>query len=134
MWKRRSLEASLGVMICVGILISPISWRHYLVLAFIPVAQVVHWLVCHQWPARETNGALIVAGLLIVDWGRLVTYLAGTGPVVEGDIAVPFGLALVTLMPAVAVGALACLVASLSRDEGYCDEGFFANRTERSSS
>ncbi|MGC8787563.1 MAG: glycosyltransferase family 87 protein [Anaerolineae bacterium] len=134
LWKRCSLEASLGIMICVSILISPISWRHYLVLVFIPAAQVVHWLVRHQWPARETNWALIVAGLLFVDWGMLVTVISGRIPIVEGEIKIPLGLALVTLMPAVAVGALACLVASLSRDKGYCDEGFFANRSETSSS
>src|SRR3990172_1765021 len=35
----RGLSASLGLMICASILISPVSWGHYLVLAAIPVAQ-----------------------------------------------------------------------------------------------
>jgi len=111
--RQRALDVSLGVMLCISILVSPISWNHYLVLAVIPAAQVIHWLIRHRFPPKETNLALIVAGLLIVDWGKLTTYLAGPGPVVEGGVAVPFGLSLLTLMPAVAVGALACLLASL---------------------
>jgi hypothetical protein len=113
LWKRRSLEVSFGVMIGVGVLISPISWRHYLVLTLIPAAQVVHWLIRHHFPPKETNLALIVAGLLFVDWGMLFTWVSGNIPVVEGRIVVPFSLSLLTLMPAVAVGALACLLASL---------------------
>jgi hypothetical protein len=113
LWKRRSLEVSFGIMIGVGVLISPISWRHYLVLTLIPAAQVVHWLIRHHFPPKETNLALIVAGLLFVDWGMLFTWVSGNIPVVEGRIVVPFSLSLLTLMPAVAVGALACLLASL---------------------
>ncbi|MBC7232237.1 MAG: DUF2029 domain-containing protein [Chloroflexi bacterium] len=111
--KQRALETSLGVMLCISILVSPISWNHYMVLAVIPAAQVIHWLIRHHFPSKETNLALIVAALLIVDWGQLTIYLAGPGPVVEGGVAVPFGLSLLSLMPAVAVGALACLLASL---------------------
>ncbi|MGQ9493019.1 MAG: glycosyltransferase family 87 protein [Anaerolineae bacterium] len=110
LWKQRSLVVSFGIMMCVSILVSPISWSHYIVLAVIPAAQVAHWLIQHHLPSMETNWALFVAGLLIVDWRRLAIYLAGPRPAVEGGIMVPFGLALLTLMPAVAVAALAGLL------------------------
>jgi len=124
--KQRNLDVSLGVMISASILTVPISWSHYLVLAVIPAAQVIRWLAGHHLPSRETNLALLVTMLLIIDWGRLATFLAGPGPVVEGGIAVSFALALLTWMPAVAVGALAWLLVWL----GPVDNGVDARRDQ----
>ena len=107
--KQRSPDVSLGVMICVSILISPLSWPHYLVLAIIPAAHVVRWLLWHRLPSRETNLALLVAVLLAAHWlglASLVIRAAGS----YGGVAVVFAVAQLPLMPAVAVGALGWLV------------------------
>jgi alpha-1,2-mannosyltransferase len=115
--KQRSLGVSLGVMMGAGILLGPISWPHYLVLATMPAAHVIRWLVCHRFPARETNLALIVTILLIIDWVRVARFFAVRVPLMDGAIRLPFALAQLPLMTAVAVGALAWLVASLGPAE-----------------
>jgi uncharacterized membrane protein YhdT len=111
--RQRSLDVSLGVMIAVSILMGPISWPHYVVLAAIPAALVIRWLVHHCLPSRETNWALIVTMLLVVDWQMVARILAGVLPGVVGGNAVKSALALLPLMTAVAVGALTWLVAWL---------------------
>ncbi len=115
--KQRSLEVSLGVMVLVSILIVPIAWNNYLVLAVLPGAQVVRWLARHRFPPRETNLAILVAMLHMPDGVRVTALLAWSAPVVRGNAQLPFALALLTFMPAVAVGALAWLVAFLGRTD-----------------
>lgn len=58
-----------GVMICVSIVINPISWPHYLVLTLVPAASVFRWLWMSKGPVRETNWALVVALLLLPSYG-----------------------------------------------------------------
>jgi hypothetical protein len=111
--KERDLGVSLGVMVVPSILLGPISWPHYLVLAAIPAAHAIRWLARHRLPSRETNWALMVAILLIVDWVRVARFFAIRVPLVNGAIRLPFALAQLPLMTAVAVAALAWLVASL---------------------
>jgi hypothetical protein len=111
--RQRSLGVSLGVMMAVSILLGPISWPHYLVLAAIPAAQAIRWLVRHRLPSRETNWALIVAMLLVIDWVMVARPLALRAPIVDGALRVPFAVAQLPLMTAVSVAALAWLVAWL---------------------
>lgn len=113
---QRSLGVSFAVMVSVSILISPLSWPHYLVLAAIPGAQVVRWLLCHRLPRRETNRALVVASLLLANWVGL-TSLALAISLPDGAVWLAFALAQIPLMTAVSVGALAWLVASLGPAE-----------------
>jgi hypothetical protein len=120
--KQRSLDASFGVMIVVSILTSPICWPAYLVLAAIPAAQVVRWLAWHRLPSRETNLALVVTILLVIDWVRLARILAGVVLVLVGGNAVISALALLPFMTAGSVGALAWLVAWLGPAEGSTAE------------
>jgi hypothetical protein len=115
--KQPNLDVSLGVMVLVSILTVPIAWNDYMVFAVLPVAQVVRWLVRHRYPPRETNLAILVAMLLTPDWVVVTSHLASSAPVVGGNAQLPFGLALLTFMPAVAVAALAWLVAFLARTD-----------------
>jgi hypothetical protein len=110
-WKSES--RSLGLMICVAILISPISWSHYLVLAAVPAVEVGSWLIRHRAPPRETNLALLAAALMVPKddlWARLALALAGQRAAPDGSAVVPFAPALLTLGPAVAVAAVAVLL------------------------
>ena len=114
--KRRSLAQSFGVMVCASILITPIAWGHYLVLLAIPAAQVIHWLMDRRLPSAETNTALLVAGLMLLPesfWTKLAYLAAGQSPVGGEPSALPFAPALLTFTPALAVGALGWLVATL---------------------
>ncbi|HVC32279.1 MAG TPA: glycosyltransferase family 87 protein [Chloroflexota bacterium] len=110
---RLSLDASLGLMICVSVLVSPISFGYDLALCAIPIVQVIDWLAAHGYPARQTNAALLVATLLIVpdsSWGQLAFVLGSLGNHAGQSGAIAFAPALLSLGPAVAVGALALLV------------------------
>ncbi len=113
--RQRSLARSLGLLICVSILVSPISWSHYLVLAAIPAVQVGGWLIRHEMPSRETNTALAVAMLLLVgnEWTDWAIAVAGETAAPDGMALIPFAPALLTLMPSVAVAALAILLVAL---------------------
>jgi hypothetical protein len=111
--KQRDLGVSLGVLVGASVLLGPISWPHYLVLASIPAAHVIRWLVRHRFPSRETNWALVVTIMLIIDWVRVARFFAIRVPLVNGAIRLPFALAELPLLTAVAVGALAWLVALL---------------------
>ncbi|MHB1158743.1 MAG: glycosyltransferase family 87 protein [Chloroflexota bacterium] len=116
-----------GLMICIGILVSPIAWSFYLILALIPIAQVVEWLVRHHFPVQETNAALVVAMLLLLPpeaWATLLTPSLGPLlPATMGDPA-PFVQMIAHLGPAVALVALAALVAALGmRDHRWTQSG-----------
>ncbi|MBI4491279.1 MAG: DUF2029 domain-containing protein [Chloroflexi bacterium] len=112
--RRRGLDASLAIMACLSIVINPIAWEHYFVLAIIPAAQVVRWLLKHRLPRRETNLALLVAALLVVspgDWARLGHLVASQTLQPGGPLVLRFALALLPVMPVLAIGALGWLVA-----------------------
>lgn len=113
--RQKDVARSLGLMICVSILVSPISWNHYLALAAIPAVQVGSWLIRHNLPPRETNAALLVAVLLLMgsEWTKVAIAIAGQPVAFEGTVPIPFAPALLTLMPAVAVVALAFLLVAL---------------------
>lgn len=113
--KQRNLDASLGIMVCVSIVAMPISWPHYLVLAAIPGAQVMHWLLCHRLPHRETNVAIIVLLLLEINWNMVGTALAKVSCTASGSNTLPFALAQIPTITTIAVGALVWLLVWLGR-------------------
>jgi len=121
----RSLDAALGVMLCVSLLISPVSWSHYIELLCVPIAWVIHWLVRDRFPVAETNASLATAGLLFFSldtlWATLAYASAGRPPVAAvGQYVPPFAPTLLTLGPGLAVAALACLLVRI----GTCSRAF----------
>ncbi len=115
--KGRCLDGSLGMMICASLLVSPVAWWHYLVLIFIPAAQVAEWLACRRPRVSESILVLLVAVLLLPSrlvWEKLAFLIAGQTPVAHGGSMLPTGAALLTLAPALGVAALGCLVAMLA--------------------
>ncbi len=114
--RRISLEGGFALFAVVGVLVSPLAWDHYLVLLVIPLAYVVRRLASTRFPSRETNAALLVGSLLSLapeNWLALATLLGGR-PSGSG-VTLPFGLALLSLMPTVAMLALGALVVWLDR-------------------
>ncbi|HVC35515.1 MAG TPA: glycosyltransferase family 87 protein [Chloroflexota bacterium] len=107
---------TLGVMTCVSILVTPISWGHYLVLAAIPATLVIQWLVAHRFPVAATNAALAVALLLVCPdfvWAHLVFF--GSGAAAASPVSFARGLFL--LEPTVAIAGLGWLAWTLGRRE-----------------
>jgi hypothetical protein len=114
-WNRHDAEESLGLFLCVSILVSPVSWEYYRVLALIPSAQVILWLRRNGWPQREIAMALAVGGVLLISaprWLWLALWLAGKRfpTSIANAVELPFGLSLLTLMPLVSVALLGWLV------------------------
>ncbi len=110
-------EHGLGLLTAVSIVLSPIAWDHYLVLTLLPGAQAARRLMELGFPRRATNLALALGTLLLVPmvgWVPIAELLAGPGPrPPNGEL--PFAAAAVTLMPTVAVLALAWSFARLFR-------------------
>ena len=101
---------ALGVLTCVSILVNPISWGYYLVLAVLPGAQVLAWLRERGYPRVP----LALAGMVGVglylgggDW-RALASLVGFEPLAN----------LVTLGPGLSVGALGVLLGWMARQPG----------------
>ena len=113
-WRQPIFDIAYSVVICASVLASPISWEHYFALLVIPISQVFSWLADRRLPAKETSAAIGVA-LLLAFPQRAWTWIAlvatgGEELAATSHVPVPAGLALITLMPAVAVAALACLL------------------------
>jgi hypothetical protein len=136
-WARnqRGLGPSLGVMVCVVVLVSPIAWPHYFVLAVIPATQVINWLVRHRLPKRETIAALVLGSLLLLPsehWQLLAHLAAGQLPVQGQTSVLPVTPALLTLGPACALAGLAWLLAVLAaREQGWGEPASAVRRLTR---
>lgn len=61
--KARELDTSFGILVIVGILISPVAWSHYLVLALIPIAILIRRIMMIT---AEKEQIAVLAGLLFI--------------------------------------------------------------------
>ena len=85
-------------------------------LAAIPVAQVVAWLVVHRFPTRETSFALAIAVSILPgfeSWSALATLLSGQTFSPGQPIPLTFWPSLLLTLPTVGVVALAWLLMAL---------------------
>ena len=116
-WRcRLSLESSLGLMICLSILASPIVWNHYMVLLLLPASYVVHTLVKQGLPRSRTNIALALAVPLAIHddmWMGAALHLGGSSGASGTPPAIAFGPSLLTFMPTLSIIGLACFIALL---------------------
>jgi hypothetical protein len=106
-------DTSFAILLCVSILVSPVAWRHYLVLLAIPIVVVGRDLDALDWPERPTYAAIFLGVLLFIPRRRLhdmILWLAGQGPATETPPRVAFGAGLFSLLPALAICGLAWLV------------------------
>ncbi len=111
-----SFDAPFALMVCVSILISPVAWNSYLVLAVIPAALVAKRLLEQQFPPGATNAAIITGMLLIVPPVTLNRIMIGMGdPALVGACrpVVPFPVTTISLVPLAAVLGLMWLVWTL---------------------
>jgi hypothetical protein len=125
---------AVGVMTCLSVVVSPLAWPHYLVLAILPAALALGWLAEHGFPMRETRLALLATTPLLVGyawWEEWAFRLAGQPTPAEGGAPLlPFAPALLTLIPTLGVVALGCLTAWLGRRESAPAEPASAGRAD----
>ena len=114
--RARSFDTSFGILVCISILVSPVAWRHYLVLSLIPLAIIGKRLITLDWPKRETNVSLFLGLLLFIPRSlldRIMFALSGN----DSAMRVPFTIALLSYVPAVALLGLIVLLWQLDRTE-----------------
>ena len=108
--RHRRLDVALAMMLCISLLISPISWDHYLVLAAFPAAILGGRIWRREESRASLNVAMLVALVLLLPvrtWMDLAVQVSGTP---EDGLAVSFWAGLLTYVPSVGVAALAWLV------------------------
>ncbi|MHC1697406.1 MAG: glycosyltransferase family 87 protein [Geobacteraceae bacterium] len=108
-----TFDASFGIMTCVSLLVAPITWSHYLVLASIPMAIVLRRLFALDLPKKETNLAILLGLLLCIPQTLLTNVMlqfADQGLADAGNPTVPFAVTIVSLIPAAAIFGLMCLL------------------------
>lgn len=116
--RARSFDVSFGILICVSILVSPVAWRHYLVLASIPVVVAGRRLRVLDWPRWETNVGLTLGLLLFItrsQLDRIIRVLSGHEPIVGTAPKVPFAVTLLSFVPTVAILGLLYFLRHLDR-------------------
>ena len=101
-WRAKEALLAYGILICISLLLSPVTWRHYFVLAIIPL-MYLHMLANQQNWSRQRRYIWLVL-VLIMGLPDLV-----------GLLALPLVAPLVALAPTLSVLALMGLLAYTDR-------------------
>ncbi len=114
-FQARTLDTSFGILICLMILVSPIAWAYFLLLALIPFVIVVRNLYSIYWPRIETNIAICVGITFIITSRSLMPLLTGNR-IPEGLVPmVLFTVSLLSLLPAMGLLGLLWLLRRMDR-------------------
>jgi len=110
--KARNFDTSFGLLVGVGILVGPIAWSHYLMLASIPIAIIARRLWEMGYPRKLSYAAFglwLPVSFVGASYSFITTLFAGHSTR-EGIPIVPFAVAMMTLIPAVALLGLLWIV------------------------
>lgn len=118
--RARTLDTSFGILICLMILVSPVTWDHYLIPALIPLAIVVRTLSSLNWPRKEINIALCIGATFFLSTAlsspRLWIFLLGyNGLANRLGPTVSFTVSLLSLLPAIGLLGLLWFLSQLDR-------------------
>ncbi len=121
----RRTDSALGILLCASLLVSPVAWTHYLLLASVPMAVVWRAVVERGYRLRESYGVALVTLGLLPSVGLLLEgaahHIYGAPSATEA-VTIPFGLSLITLVPAVALIGLSLLLWHLDRQHTELDD------------
>jgi hypothetical protein len=112
-----STDQALSIAVCLSIMINPIAWGTYIVLAIIPLWQVVRSLSYQRYPIRETclaTLAFILLSLPITFWILMAQVLADVRPTPGSPVEIPALVSFLTFAPDLALALLAWLVLKCS--------------------
>lgn len=116
----QDFDASLGIMLCACILMSPVSWIHYSVLLVMPIATLSKSLLRRALPIKPTAVAGATALLLSVPvsvW-RAVAILVGHPQADPNPTYVSFAASLISMAPTLALVLLVALLATTASRHG----------------
>jgi hypothetical protein len=114
LWRARRADTNtdLGIFVCLTILLSPIAWEMYIVLAALPVVQLFTALRQWRWPRARTVLAAAFALLLAAPDTTRYSLLIWQA---QADGEVAFAIGLLTLTASIGVAGIAVLLATLPR-------------------
>lgn len=118
-------DMGFGLMICVSILISPVSWYTYLSLLIIPAFQLLEWLFLHKFPKFETRFLVLLA--LLFFWVDplllLSTYLSIYKINVQNpNLNLSFVTALFSTIPTILLIILIFFITKLKFNKEYTED------------
>lgn len=115
--KTKNFDLSYGLMVIVSILISPIMWAHYIIMAAIPMLITIRALSQMNFPRRETIATAILALILLIPGSSLadVTKIFLIEERSDGSEVAPFAAGLISLIPTLSLLLLLWLMRRLSR-------------------
>ncbi|MBI1762439.1 MAG: DUF2029 domain-containing protein [Acidobacteria bacterium] len=117
----KDFDVAFALLLCVSLLVNPVAWSHYLVIALLPLAVVWRYLRELDFPMALTRYTLLVTLVCSLPHSiiRNVAALFQTSVTATGSPVVPFAAGLLTLATAAALIALMFL---LRRVEAHATE------------
>jgi hypothetical protein len=114
-WALRSprLDTSFGILICTSLLVSPIAWSHYLLLAAIPLFAAIGLAREERLSPRQEGALAILLVACFTAGGWRGFFLLGGEEL--GSMRVSFGASLITLIPTAAIAGLLILLSRVNR-------------------
>jgi hypothetical protein len=113
-------DTAFSIMICVSILVNPVVWIHYLILALLPLCVIARGLLEHHFPKTETNIAVICGLLLLVSVRRWYnpSVMLGVQSDIGSDAFVnPWILVIFTMLSALLILILIWLLYRLCQED-----------------
>ncbi|MCG3161568.1 MAG: hypothetical protein JMDDDDMK_02757 [Acidobacteria bacterium] len=134
-----NFDLSYGIMVCACLLVSPLTWPHYLIIAALPLTLIVSRLRALRFPRLETLLCAITILFLLIPNITLETFIFSfsTAPGslsgasgIQPDVPVSFAAGLLSLIPTLSVALLIWLMRRLMNETNV---GKFPGALTRSS-
>jgi hypothetical protein len=127
----RSFDTAFALLMGIGVVLNPIAWPHYLLLAAPALALLLRRLSVLRWPRRMTCGviSLLISLSLPQDLYLDLALLFSSGVNATGQPIVPGLLASLALIP---MGALCLLLWLLAHSESWRPPGISSSSESKS--
>jgi len=122
-----NFDFAYGIMICVCLLVSPLTWPHYLILLALPLAVTIHRLRDLRFPRQQTLLCAIAVLILLIPNISLENFIFSFSAApnissnelgVQPDAPVSFAVGLLSLIPTLGALIIFWLMRQLSRLPG----------------
>jgi hypothetical protein len=121
---RGNFDLAFWIMVCICLLVSPLTWPHYLILTALPASLVMQRLRALRFPRAETLLYAVAVVLLLVPDLTLESFILSFSSAASRvhnnldilpDMRVSFGAGLLRLIPTLGMSILVWLMRQLSR-------------------
>lgn len=120
-YRARDYDIAFAIVVCVSILVNPVAWIHYLILATLPLCVIGRQLVRQCFPQTETCIAIVCGLLLLIShrqWENWAIMLGSQTIVGKVTMVNPWILIVLTMSPALLVLILMGLLRCLDKGHG----------------